>query len=134
MNTMNIIRHLTTTISPQVLGDSPKAGERSLLKDFYAIFLARLSEKKTYNTLTNHGRLSAKKISWYKFVHNIDWHEEDGKTLLSAFATAHQLDETDIYDLLKLATLIYSLYCILTIINFLPIIYQTGQSAFSLLA
>ena len=45
---MDIISHLTRTVSPAVLGDDRNPAKQNLLEQFYAIFAARLADNTTY--------------------------------------------------------------------------------------
>lgn len=51
--TMDIISHLTRTVSPAVLGDDRSPAKKNLLEQFYAIFAARLADKETYGRFSN---------------------------------------------------------------------------------
>ncbi len=50
---MDIIGHLTRTVSPAVLGDDQSPAKKNLLEQFYAIFAARLADNDTYNRFAN---------------------------------------------------------------------------------
>lgn len=50
---MDIISHLTRTVTPAVLGDDNNPAKKSLLEQFYAIFAARLADNDTYNRFAN---------------------------------------------------------------------------------
>ncbi|WP_296244151.1 MULTISPECIES: OmpA family protein [unclassified Psychrobacter] len=50
---MDIISHLTRTVSPAVLGDDRDPAKQNLLEQFYAIFAARLADNDTYNRFAN---------------------------------------------------------------------------------
>lgn len=50
---MDIINHLTRTVSPAVLGDDRSPAKQNLLEQFYAIFAARLADKDTYGRFAN---------------------------------------------------------------------------------
>ncbi len=50
---MDIIGHLTRTVSPAVLGDDQSPAKKNLLEQFYAIFAARLADNDTYNSFAN---------------------------------------------------------------------------------
>ena len=50
---MDIISHLTRTVSPAVLGDDNNPAKKSLLEQFYAIFAARLADEETYGRFAN---------------------------------------------------------------------------------
>ncbi|MGP5359736.1 OmpA family protein [Psychrobacter celer] len=50
---MDIISHLTRTVSPAVLGDDRSPAKESLLEQFYAIFAARLADHDTYGRFAN---------------------------------------------------------------------------------
>lgn len=50
---MDIINHLTRTVSPAVLGDDSTPAKKNLLEQFYAIFAARLADNDTYSRFDN---------------------------------------------------------------------------------
>ncbi|MGP4713706.1 MULTISPECIES: OmpA family protein [unclassified Psychrobacter] len=50
---MDIISHLTRTVSPAVLGDDHSPAKKGLLEQFYAIFAARLADNETYGRFSN---------------------------------------------------------------------------------
>ena len=50
---MDIISHLTRTVSPAVLEDDHSPAKKGLLEQFYAIFAARLADNDTYNRFVN---------------------------------------------------------------------------------
>lgn len=50
---MDIISHLTRTVSPAVLGDDRNPAKQNLLEQFYAVFAARLVDNDTYNRFAN---------------------------------------------------------------------------------
>ena len=50
---MDIISHLTRTVSPAVLGDDRNPAKKNLLEQFYAVFAARLADNDTYNRFAN---------------------------------------------------------------------------------
>lgn len=50
---MDIISHLTRTVSPAVLGDDNDPAKKNLLEQFYAIFAARLADNDTYGRFAN---------------------------------------------------------------------------------
>lgn len=50
---MDIINHLTRTVSPAVLGDDRSPAKQNLLEQFYAIFAARLSDREVYDRFAN---------------------------------------------------------------------------------
>ncbi|WP_201546184.1 OmpA family protein [Psychrobacter immobilis] len=50
---MDIISHLTRTVSPAVLGDDRNPAKKNLLEQFYAIFAARLADNDTYSRFAN---------------------------------------------------------------------------------
>ncbi|WP_201608195.1 OmpA family protein [Psychrobacter okhotskensis] len=50
---MDIISHLTRTVSPAVLGDDRSPAKQNLLEQFYAIFAARLADKDTHERFAN---------------------------------------------------------------------------------
>ncbi|WP_367104544.1 OmpA family protein [uncultured Psychrobacter sp.] len=50
---MDIISHLTRTVTPAVLGDDQSPAKQSLLEQFYAIFAARLADQDTYGRFAN---------------------------------------------------------------------------------
>lgn len=50
---MDIISHLTRTVSPAVLEDDRSPAKKNLLEQFYAIFAARLADNDTYDRFAN---------------------------------------------------------------------------------
>ena len=50
---MDVIAHLTRTVSPAVLGDDSSPAKKSLLEQFYAIFAARLADNDVYGRFAN---------------------------------------------------------------------------------
>ena len=66
---MDVISHLTRTVTPAVLGDDNNPAKRNLLEQFYAIFAARLADKDTY------GRFANENIAFAE--ENIDFAEEN---------------------------------------------------------
>ena len=50
---MDIIGHLTRTVSPAVLGDDHNPAKKNLLEQFYAIFAARLADNHTSERFAN---------------------------------------------------------------------------------
>ena len=48
---MDIIGHLARTVTPAVLGDNHNPQNESLLKQFYALFAAKLADNDSYNRL-----------------------------------------------------------------------------------
>lgn len=48
---MDIIGHLTRTVTPAVLGDNHTPQNESLLKQFYALFAAKIADNDTYNSV-----------------------------------------------------------------------------------
>ncbi|GAF55881.1 LOW QUALITY PROTEIN: outer membrane protein A precursor [Psychrobacter sp. JCM 18901] len=50
---MDIISHLTRTVSPAVLEDDRSPAKKNLLEQFYAIFAARLADNDTFNRFAN---------------------------------------------------------------------------------
>ena len=50
---MDVISHLTRTVSPAVLGDDRSPAKKNLLEQFYAIFAARLADKDTHDRFSS---------------------------------------------------------------------------------
>lgn len=50
---MDIIGHLTRTVTPAVLGSDNDSSKKNLLEQFYAVFTARLADKETYGRFAN---------------------------------------------------------------------------------
>ena len=50
---MDIISHLTRTVSPAVLEDDRSPAKKNLLEQFYAIFAARLADNDTFSRFAN---------------------------------------------------------------------------------
>ena len=85
---MDIISHLTRTVSPMVLGDDHTPAKQGLLKQFYAIFAARLADKETYNRFANE-TINREDQGFYNRV----WTDESQRDhLATELATEHHVD------------------------------------------
>lgn len=85
---MDIISHLTRTVSPMVLGDDHTPAKQGLLKQFYAIFAARLADKETYNRFANE-TINREDQGFYNQV----WTDESQRDhLATELATEHHVD------------------------------------------
>jgi outer membrane protein OmpA-like peptidoglycan-associated protein len=87
---MDIISHLTRTVSPAVLGDDRSPAKKSLLEQFYAIFAARLADKDTYGQFANED-IARDDQGFYDRV----WTDETQRDRISReLAGAHNVDAT----------------------------------------
>lgn len=97
---MNIINHLSNTITPAVLSDATASSETSMLEQFYAIFLARLADDNTYaklldeNLVTENAGLDA--IVW----NNTD----DPKYVAEQLAVNHGLEINSVQQMMAAAS------------------------------
>lgn len=85
---MNIIDHLSKTVTPKVLSDANASSETSMLEQFYAIFLARLADDNTYAKLGD-GKLTATNAGLDAIV----WNDtKDPQHVAEQLATNHGLE------------------------------------------
>ncbi|WP_352336624.1 OmpA family protein [Psychrobacter sp. 16-MNA-CIBAN-0192] len=96
---MDIISHLTRTVSPAVLGDDHSPAKKNLLEQFYAIFAARLADKDTYERFGN-DTIARDDQGFYDRV----WTEGSQRDSISReLATAHNVDGTAARGLVAMA-------------------------------
>ena len=96
---MDIINHLTRTVSPAVLGDDHNPAKQNLLEQFYAIFAARLADKDTYDRFGN-DTIARDDQSFYDRV----WTEGSHRDSISReLAAAHNVDATAARGLVAMA-------------------------------
>lgn len=85
---MDIIGHLTRTVSPAVLGDDRTPAKSNLLEQFYAIFAARLADDDTYSRFSNEN-IARDDQSFYERV----WMDSANRDRVSReLAGAHNVD------------------------------------------
>lgn len=96
---MDIINHLTRTVSPAVLGDESSPAKQSLLEQFYAIFSARLADADTYNRFGNEN-IGRDDQQFYDRVWTEDAHRDQ---IARELATKHNVDATAARGLVAMA-------------------------------
>ena len=96
---MDIISHLTRTVSPAVLGDDHNPAKKNLLEQFYAIFAARLADNDTYNRFAN-DNIARDDQSFYDRVWTEDTHRDQ---IARELASHHNVDVTAVRGLLAMA-------------------------------
>lgn len=87
---MDIISHLTRTVSPAILGDDHSPTKQNLLEQFYAIFAARLADANTYNRFANEN-IGRDDQQFYDRVWTEDAHRDQ---IARELATKHDVDQT----------------------------------------
>ena len=96
---MDIINHLSRTVSPAVLGDDNSPAKKNLLEQFYAIFAARLADDHTYSRFAN----DAIEPNDQRFYDRV-WTEESHRDQIAReLASKHGVDATESRALLALA-------------------------------
>ncbi len=96
---MDIISHLTRTVSPAVLGDDRTPAKQSLLEQFYAIFAARLADKETYGRFSNED-IASDDQEFYDRI----WTDGSHRDQISReLAGAHNVDATAARGLVAMA-------------------------------
>ncbi|MEN2752072.1 OmpA family protein [Psychrobacter sp. FBL11] len=96
---MDIIGHLTRTVSPAVLGDDQSPAKKSLLEQFYAIFAARLADKDTYGRFANEN-IARDDQGFYDRVWTDGSHRD---SISRELAGAHNVDATAARGLVAMA-------------------------------
>ncbi|TXD97057.1 OmpA family protein [Psychrobacter frigidicola] len=96
---MDIISHLTRTVSPAVLGDDSSPAKKNLLEQFYAIFAARLADKDTHSRFANEN-IAQDDQGFYDRVWT-DGSQRD--TISRELAAAHNVDSTAARGLVAMA-------------------------------
>ena len=96
---MDVIGHLTRTVSPAVLGDDSSPAKKSLLEQFYAIFAARLADNDVYGRFTNEN-IATDDQSFYDRV----WTDGSQRGQISSqLAEEHAVDPTAARGLVAMA-------------------------------
>ncbi|MFZ2844387.1 OmpA family protein [Psychrobacter sp.] len=96
---MDIISHLTRTVSPAVLGDDHNPAKKNLLEQFYAIFAVRLADNDIYNRFAN-DNIARDDQSFYDRVWTEDTHRDQ---IARELASHHNVDVTAVRGLLAMA-------------------------------
>lgn len=96
---MDIISHLTRTVSPAILGDDHSPTKQNLLEQFYAIFAARLADANTYNRFANEN-IGRDDQQFYDRVWTEDAHRDQ---IARELATKHDVDQTAARGLVAMA-------------------------------
>ena len=92
---MDIINHLTRTVTPAVLGDNRTPQSEGLLEQFYAIFAARLADQDTYGRFAGH-EVARDDHGFYDRV----WTDETHRSSIAReLAAEHKLDEASVQKL-----------------------------------
>ena len=96
---MDIISHLTRTVSPAVLEDDRSPAKKNLLEQFYAIFAARLADNDTFSRFANEN-IARDDNAFYDRV----WTEGAHRDQISReLAGQHNIDATDSRGLIAMA-------------------------------
>ncbi len=96
---MDIISHLTRTVSPAVLGSDNDPAKKNLLEQFYAIFAARLADNETYGRFTNEN-IASDDQGFYDRV----WTDGSHRDQISReLAGSHNVDSTAARGLIAMA-------------------------------
>ncbi|WP_201511391.1 OmpA family protein [Psychrobacter alimentarius] len=96
---MDIINHLTRTVSPAVLGDDHSPAKQNLLEQFYAVFAARLADEDTYNRFANEN-IGRDDQQFYNRVWTEDAHRDQ---IARELAAKHNVDQTAARGLMAMA-------------------------------
>lgn len=96
---MDIINHLTRTVSPAVLGDDHSPAKQNLLEQFYAIFAARLADNETYDRF-GHEDIARDDQKFYDRVWTEDAHRDQ---IARELAAKHNVDQTAARGLIAMA-------------------------------
>lgn len=96
---MDIINHLTRTVSPAVLGDDHSPAKQNLLEQFYAIFAARLADNETYDRFA-HENIARDDQKFYDRVWTDDAHRDQ---IARELAAKHDVDQTAARGLIAMA-------------------------------
>lgn len=96
---MDIINHLTRTVTPAVLGDDRSPAKQNLLEQFYAIFAARLADKDTYGRFANE-KIARDDQGFYDRVWTDDSHRDQ---IARELAGKHNVDTTAARGLIAMA-------------------------------
>ena len=96
---MDIISHLTRTVSPAVLGDDHNPAKKNLLEQFYAIFAARLADNQTHDRFANE-TIARDDQGFYDRVWTEDAHRDQ---IARELAGKHNVDVTAARGLIAMA-------------------------------
>ncbi|MFC6204122.1 MULTISPECIES: OmpA family protein [Psychrobacter] len=96
---MDIISHLTRTVTPAVLGGDDNPAKKNLLEQFYAVFAARLADTDTYGRFANEN-IARDDQGFYDRVWTEGSHRDQISSELSA---AHNVDATASRGLIAMA-------------------------------
>lgn len=96
---MDIIGHLARTVTPAVLGSDDDPAKKSLLEQFYAVFVARLADKDTYGRFANEN-IARDDQGFYDRVWTDGSHRDQISNELS---TGHNVDPTAARGLIAMA-------------------------------
>ena len=96
---MDIISHLTRTVSPAVLGDDHNPAKKNLLEQFYAIFAARLADNHTHDRFA-HETIARDDQGFYDRVWTEDMHRDQ---IARELAGKHNVDVTATRGLIAMA-------------------------------
>ena len=96
---MDIISHLTRTVSPAVLGDDHSPAKKNLLEQFYAIFAARLADNQTHDRFANEN-IARDDQGFYDRVWTEDAHRDQ---IARELAGKHNIDVTAVRGLITMA-------------------------------
>lgn len=96
---MDIINHLTRTVSPAVLGDESSPAKQNLLEQFYAVFAARLADRETYDRFANEN-IAREDQKFYDRVWTDDTHRDQ---IARELADKHNVDTTATRGLIAMA-------------------------------
>ena len=96
---MDIISHLTRTVSPAVLGDDHNPAKKNLLEQFFAIFAARLADHHVHDRFVNE-TITRDDQGFYDRVWTEDAHRDQ---IARELAGAHNVDVTASRGLIAMA-------------------------------
>ncbi|MGP9556240.1 OmpA family protein [Psychrobacter sp. AOP7-A1-24] len=96
---MDIISHLTRTVSPAVLEDGGSPAKKNLLEQFYAIFAARLADNDTFSRFANEN-IARDDNAFYDRVWTEDAHRDQ---ISRELAGKHNVDATASRGLITMA-------------------------------
>lgn len=97
---MDIIGHLTRTVTPAVLGDNRTPEKEGLLKQFYALFAGNLADQDSYGRIGNQEVRGDDAGFFDRF-----WHDERKRTSVTReLATANHVDQPEAQALISSAS------------------------------
>ncbi len=96
---MDIINHLERTVTPAILGDNRNPQNESLLKQFYALFSAKMADKATYARFAGRD-IASDDGEFYDCV----WADEGDKNSISReLAASNNVNESEVKGLVATA-------------------------------